>query len=221
MRLYGVRDCSIVRAMKPRTPSYGDALELRVTIREISPEIWRTIRVPADLTLGQLHHVLQIACGWMDSHLHDFQVGTVRFGMDGVDEAGGMFSVSEDAALLGAVASAGSRFVYRYDFGDNWVHDVKVDRIVEDAEEDGIVCLDGRRAGPPEDCGSTHGYARMLAILADPADPEYKEMRTWVGRRYDPEKFNRTVVNKKLAALAKRLGRGRGAGSKPATGRAR
>jgi len=193
--------------MEARLAFFGDALELRVTLREIEPAIWRMVRVPADLTLGQLHDVLQTAFGWTNSHLHDFQVGDVRFGMDDVEDE--LFSVPEDAAPLGGIVRTGSKFIYRYDFGDDWEHEIKVERIVEGAADESVVCLDGARRCPPEDCGSTGGYQRMLEVLADPTDPEHREMKVWVGRGYNPEKFDLTAVNKKLATLTKRLGRGR------------
>jgi hypothetical protein len=45
---------------------------LKVSLREIRPAVWRRLEVPADLSLGQLHRVLQAAMGWTDSHLHQF-----------------------------------------------------------------------------------------------------------------------------------------------------
>ena len=86
---------------------------------------------------------------------------------------------------------------------------MKVERIVQQPEDEGIVCIDGARRCPPEDCGGVGGYERMLEVLADASDPEYRDMKTWVGRGYDPEKFDLAAVNKKLAALTKRAGRGR------------
>jgi hypothetical protein len=34
------------------------------------------------------------------------------------------------------------------------------------------------------------GYADFLEILTDPNDEEHKRLRTWVGRRFDAEKFD-------------------------------
>ena len=65
------------------------------------------------------------------------------------------------------------------------------------------------RACPPEDSGGTHGYANVLRVLADPADDEFASMKEWVGRRFDPERFDIVAVNKRLAALSKRLARAR------------
>jgi hypothetical protein len=119
-----------------------------------------------------------------------------------IDVEDEIFCVDERAAPIGAVAEPGSSLVYRYDFGDDWEHDIFVN-LVEDETPDVFVCTGGARACPAEDCGGVSGYASMVAILADPTHPEHREMRTWVGRKYDPERFDREAVNKKLARLAR------------------
>ncbi|HKY40305.1 MAG TPA: plasmid pRiA4b ORF-3 family protein [Polyangiaceae bacterium] len=131
--------------------------------------IWRTVVVPAEMSLGELHEVLQIALGWQDSHLHDFEVGEIRFGMVDVEDE--LFAVDEQAAPLGAVAREGSSFTYRYDFGDDWEHDVVVESVIANGAQ-GIVCSGGARACPPEDSGGTHGYANLLGVLANPDDDQ-------------------------------------------------
>lgn len=187
-------------------PSFGDAYELRVTLRDTAPPIWRALRVPAELPLGALHDVLQIAFGWKNSHLHDFEVGEIRFGMADIEDE--IFSVDEHGAPLGAVAREGSTFVYRYDFGDDWEHEVLVERIAQGAGET-ITCTGGERACPPEDSGGVSGYAHLLEVLADPNDKEYAAVKRWVGRGFNPDKLDIGAVNKKLATLWKRLGRRR------------
>jgi len=189
-----------------RTASFGDAFELRITLRDIKPIIWRRIRVPTAAPLGILHDVLQVAFGWSNSHLHDFYIGEIRFGV--VDDEEENFLVDENAAPLGAVAQVGSRFIYRYDYGDEWEHDVKVLRLTDESNET-FVCTGGARACPPEDCGGAGGYAQLLKVLADKSDDEHAAMQQRVGRGFDPERFDVAAVNKKLAALARRLGRHR------------
>jgi hypothetical protein len=185
-------------------PVVGDVFELRIELRHIEPAIWRRLRVPADVPLGVLHDVLQAAFGWKNCHAHDYLVGDIRFGTADVHEE--HFSVDEYAAPLGAVARPRSTLLYRYDFGDDWEHQITVERVAQGADES-VVCTGGARACPPEDCGGPHGYAHMLTVLADPKDEGHGEMKRWVGRGYDPEKFDVAAVNKRLAMLSKRLGR--------------
>ena len=192
--------------MFARLPDFGDAFALRVTLRDIEPAIWRTVIVPAEMSLGELHDVLQIAFGWQDSHLHDFEVGEIRFGMVDVEDE--LFAVDEHAAPLGAVAREGSSFTYRYDFGDDWEHDVTVESVIANGAQ-GLVCSGGARACPPEDSGGAHGYANLLGVLANPDDDEFASVKEWVGRRFDPERFDIAAVNKRLATLSKRLARAR------------
>lgn len=196
--------------MKTKMAFPGSHMQLRVEVRDIAPPIWRRLVVPADVALDELHEVLQIAFGWTDSHLHDFQVGEVRFAQLGDDDE--LFAVEERGAALGAIARQGSSFVYRYDFGDDWDHEILVEDITEPSRGPRRVeCLDGARACPPEDCGGTHGYAELLRVLADPNDEEHASMKNWVGRGYAPDRFEIVKVNKKLGALARRLARPRSA----------
>ena len=178
-------------------------MQLRVELRDISPPIWRRLVIPAECTLDVVHEILQIAFGWTDSHLHGFEVSPVHFGMADVENE--LLIVDECFVPLGAVANKGDTFVYEYDFGDGWEHDVLVEEVNEETMEVRVACLDGARAGPPEDCGGTPGYENLVAALTNPKHPDRAELRAWVGRGYDPEKFDRARVNKKLAAIEKHL----------------
>jgi hypothetical protein len=188
-------------------PTYGDSYELSVELRGIRPKIWRNLQVPLSYSLDEVSDVIQIAFGWENSHLHDFEVNGIRFGMSDVEDE--IFAVDECGAPLGAIATLGSTFLYRYDFGDDWEHDVKVSGVVE---YDGrkltcptALCTGGARACPPEDCGGPHGYTRMLEVLADRNHSEYKDVKSWIGRSFDPEKFNIAAINKKITSLSKRI----------------
>ena len=112
--------------------------------------------------------------------------------------------VDELGAPLGAVLKHGSSFQYCYDFGDDWQHDIMVEAVTANGQA-ASECLSGARACPPEDCGGPPGYENLLAALASPKHPEHREMREWVGKRFDPEKLDLVAVNKKLKALSLRV----------------
>ena len=127
-------------------------IRLRVTLREVAPRVLRVVDVPASSTLPELHDLLQVAVGWTDSHLHQFVAGGIRYGVpheewpdDQVDEAG--------VRLRGLP----ERFVYLYDFGDGWTHDVEL--LGPGADQPG--CVYGEGTCPPEDCGGPPGYAEL------------------------------------------------------------
>jgi hypothetical protein len=180
----------------------GDTVyQLKVTMRGIRPPIWRRLRVPGAMTLAQLHDVLQDAFGWTDSHLHQFRMGRDRFGVP--DHEGGSDDIDERRVRLEKVAKVKSKLVYEYDFGDGWEHDIVVERV--DAVSDSVpTCIDGRRSGPPEDCGGPYGYGNLLEVLADPNHPEHAEMREWAGPHLRPEHFDLDATNKQLRALGTR-----------------
>ena len=180
------------------------AYEIRVTLMHIRPEIWRLIRVPSDIRMDRLHDVLQVAFGWTDSHLHQFHVidakgGTKAYvGRPNPDFAGSTPTQDETKRLLtNFLAKPGDRLGYEYDFGDGWIHEVKLEAVhVQSARLTTPLCLDGAQACPPEDCGGPPGFARVLDAFANPKRAD-KELAEWVGD-YDPAAFDLTAVNRML-----------------------
>jgi len=154
-------------------------VRLRVTMREVVPRVVRVIDVPAAITLDELHEVLQVALGWTDSHLHQFRTDTTIYAVPFEEWDDGEAEVDERGVPLTALPP---RFVYAYDLGDGWQHDVEV--LGRGGDVPG--CVGGEGACPPEDCGGSHGYAELLVALADARHPEHEAMRTWVGDRLRP-----------------------------------
>lgn len=177
-------------APKARTAS-GSVFQLKVTLQDTKPPIWRRVLVDGRATLDHVHEVIQAAFGWWNYHLHEFEVGRTRFGVPDPDEDWGEPPRDERRARLDAIASEGSTFRYTYDFGDGWEHRVAVEKVLPASSVATFpACIDGRRACPPEDCGGTWGYRELLEILADPAHPEHDERTEWLGRPFDPETFD-------------------------------
>lgn len=164
--------------------------QLKVTLRQAKPPVWRRIVVESYLTLGELAPVLEAAMGWRGGHLHVFEVGSTRYGM--LDPDWGMDDLDENRFRLGDVLpKVGVKMRWEYDFGDNWEHDVLVEAI--SMPERGVeypVCLAGRRACPPEDCGGPWGYGDLLEALADPNHAEHEELRKWAPLNFDPAVFD-------------------------------
>lgn len=171
--------------------------QLKVSIKDVRPPVWRRLQVPGAITLGALHDVLQTAFGWTDSHLHQFVFGETYYGVRDVDDPVWDPPLKDEAPVPLADALGGAnRFAYEYDFGDDWEHRIVVEKVL--AREAGVAyprCLAGRRARPPEDCGGPWGYADLLAAISDPAHPDHEEMREWLGDPFDPEAFDLDMVN--------------------------
>ena len=178
-------------------------LEIRVQLQYIEPPVWRRLRIRSAATLADLHDAIQGAMGWSDSHLHEFFIGGRRYGPlyeDAPEEL-----IDETKVTLQALKLAkGARFLYSYDFGDNWEHDIQVDKIEDMAA--GLLhplCLDGARACPPEDCGGPPGYQELLDALANPRHPRHRELRRWVGKDWDAGRFDLDAVNRALRSRSK------------------
>ena len=172
---------------------------LKITLREIRPPIWRRLAAPSDISLSDLHEHIQTAMGWFDFHLHDFQIGRTTYGIDD-GEAWGDPPEDESTVTLADVAPEGTSFIYTYDLGDDWRHQITVEAVGSpDPKVSYPVCLGGRRACPPEDCGGVPGYLELLAVLADPHHERHQELLEWVGGEYDPEQFDIDQTNAALA----------------------
>ncbi|MBN2490667.1 MAG: plasmid pRiA4b ORF-3 family protein [Planctomycetes bacterium] len=172
--------------------------QLKVTLRRSRPPIWRRIHVPSNLTLARLHDVLQGAMGWMGGHLHQFVVGERFYGTPDPD-FGMDIESAQRVRLADVLSEPGEKIVYEYDFGDDWVHDVRLERVLRAAPGTRYpVVVAGKRACPPEDCGGIYGYTDFLAAIRDPEHPEHEELLEWCGGGFDPEAFDLELANARL-----------------------
>jgi len=164
--------------------------QLKVTLGMVKPPVWRRIVVPSELRLSELAAILEAAMGWYGGHLHAFEADGTRYGRP--DPDWGNDDLDENRFSLGEVLpEVGSKMRWDYDFGDGWEHDVLVEEI--GPREAGVtypICLAGRRACPPEDCGGPWGYENLLQALADPNHPDHEDMREWMALDFDPAHFD-------------------------------
>lgn len=189
-----------VRTVSPRAGDDG-IYQLKVTLKNTKPPIWRRIQVPGGITLYKLHRIIQVAMGWEDYHLHVFEIGGTSFGeldpdFDSIDKS------ERSAKLNRVVTGAGAKFIYEYDFGDSWRHEILVEKVL--LPEAGVrypVCVGGKRACPPEDCGGPWGYENLLEIIKDPEHEQHEEMMTWLGGEFDPEALDLDAVNRELRRI--------------------
>jgi hypothetical protein len=181
-----------------------NAVQIRVELAEIEPTIWRRLTVPNTFHLGQLHHVIQAAFGWWDYHLHEFQIGGLSFGdielsSEREFEGDPRTLDEQQVQLLDFSRLHPIRFVYVYDFGDDWVHAVEFERsLVLEPAPRGASCIDGARARPPEDVGGPGGYENFLEIIADPKHPEHGDTKRWAGGHFDPDWFDRDLCDREV-----------------------
>jgi hypothetical protein len=169
----------------PASQATGAVYQLKITLRHISPPIWRRIQVP-DCTLADLHDVIQSAMGWDNYHLYSFSVGGQRYSEPDRTSEMGMANASR-AKLSRLIPRPKRKFRYTYDFGDNWEHDILVEKILPRQEGAPYpIVLEGKRACPPEDVGGPWGYMEYLEAIRDPNHERHNEMLEW-GGEFDPE----------------------------------
>jgi hypothetical protein len=171
--------------------------QIKITLRHVRPPVWRRILVPADTKLPKLHRILQNVMGWEDAHLHAFRMGNEQYGVPD-DSFPGMFR-NEKNVRLDQLAGVGGRFVYEYDFGDCWEHDILVEKSLPAGKDTRYpVCTKGKGACPPEDCGGPPGYEHLLEVLHDPRHEEHGRLREWIGEDFDTAAFDLDEVNEGL-----------------------
>jgi len=175
--------------------------QFKITLLNSKPPIWRRIQVQ-DCTLDDLHEHIQTAMGWMNSHLHHFTIGRKLYGdLELLEDMGVEIEDSTTTRLSEILPSDGKRFqfTYEYDFGDYWQHEVLFEGSPEPKKGTKLpLCLEGERACPPEDVGGLRGYADFLEAVSDPKHEEHKHMVEWIGRNFDPQKFDPVQASKAM-----------------------
>lgn len=179
------------KTIKNNSPSYL----LKITLLGIKPAIWRRFIVPADTTFDRLHEILQRIMGWNDGHMHGFRIGdhfcmSDRFCDDG--------ELPESKQILSEVApKKGSKFLYIYDFGDSWIHEI----VVENTNYSNpdwpylVCCIDGAMACPPDDCGGIPGYDDLCEAMKYKNHPDHDDLVEWLGYLYVPYYWDMEEVN--------------------------
>lgn len=186
--------------------------QLRIHLYAISPLIWRRLLVRGDTAIANLHHIIQHAFGWTDSHLHRFVIHGKAYG---IAYAGGIWFLDDpwQVRLSDFHFRPNERFAYEYDFCDLWRHEIRVEQILPlDPTTFYPVCISGLRAAPPEECGGPQTFLalrqhfsifqiaeQILAILEreDDVDDALAELAT-IQYGLQVDRFDRRAVNRQL-----------------------
>jgi len=176
---------------------FSKIYQFKVVLREVDPPVWRRIQVPANDTFWDLHVAIQDAMGWLDYHLHEFEIPKPttgehdRIGIPSDEYAPDLqWLAGWEIPISTYFSPENPEALYTYDFGDGWQHSVTLEEILpREPDVDYPRCLAGERACPPEDCGGVYGYAEFLEAIQDPQHEEHQGMLEWVGGAFDPEHF--------------------------------
>jgi hypothetical protein len=183
--------------------------ELSVTLLEIEPRIWRRFTVPSGIRLCCLHDVLQVVMGWTDVHAHQFEKDERSWGVIEYDHDPGMENEAR-MPLDKVLSEVGESIIYVYDFGDNWKHEVVLEKVLPlQLETLPLRCVAGERRCPPEDVGGVPGYQDFLDVTFEPRHEKFDHHRRWAGGPFQPEEFNLPAVNAVLLRMRLPIRHGR------------
>ena len=180
---------------------------LRIELQEIEPKVLRRVDVPLSSTLLALHRIIQITFDWWDYHLFEFLVGDRCYGEPMADADPDDRRVYRAAGMrLRTLVDRGiDTFLYVYDFGDDWRHDIIIESIGDgEAGVEYPAFVDGERRAPPEDVGGVSGFMEFLEAVLDPLHEEHEGMVTWYGKAFDPVDIDEPRIRVGLSALAAR-----------------
>jgi len=151
--------------MATKTSNSVPIFQIKITLCDSIPPIWRRFQVQSDVALARLHDVLQRVMGWTDSHLHQFTIHGNEYGVLDEDEGEGGQLLDERRFRLRELVSGG-RFQYQYDFGDEWEHVLEIEQTLpRGASIRYPVCTAGGRACPPEGAGGISDYKHFLKAV--------------------------------------------------------
>ncbi len=170
-----------------------NSLQLKISLDNSKPEVWRRIVINNTLSMSSLHQVIQSVMQWDNSHLHRFIVNDKMF----VPELTGLSDNEENYSEMiinDLLKEKGDTLTYEYDFGDSWYHTLEVESVLPPLRGEVQAELTGGANGcPPEDCGGIPGYEYLKTVLTNPKHPEYGIMREWLCME-DDEKFDPTEI---------------------------
>lgn len=177
--------------------------QLKVILQGSKPTIWRRLLVPSDTNLQRLHHIIQVAMGWGDYHMHLFtsDKGQVYGALES-DHDGMLGLTDETTATIGKLLlKPKKKLLYEYDLGDSWVHEVVLEKQIPLIGKEAPPCCTGAvGACPPEDVGGLGGFYHFLKVINDPTDDDYEDTASWYGSPgFNPEEVDLEIINDSLA----------------------
>ncbi|WP_026752505.1 plasmid pRiA4b ORF-3 family protein [Sediminibacterium sp. C3] len=179
-------------------------LVLEIILDHTEPLIWRKIIVPTNFTLNRLHHAVQIAMGWNNSHLFEFNYENFSIGIVYTDLEDNPNIDAREITLEEVNLQIGDELKYIYDFGDYWEHTIKVvDNKFDKPIKQLPYCITGKLNSPPEDVGGISGFYHFVEVMKNFRHKEFKETLVWYGGFFDPLKYSTAKINTKYKRFEK------------------
>lgn len=195
-----------MRGGKVIKKKFNQVYQFKITLKGIKPPIWRRIQVPKTYTFYDLHVAIQDAMGWYDCHLHEFEIIYPLIDLKvniGIPNEEPIWELTWNKKVLpgwkvkitDCFLTENQSAEYIYDFGNYWRHKITLEKILP--KEKNIIypiCIKGKRACPPEDCGGPLVYDDFLESIRNPNDEQHEERLEWIGGEFDSEHFDTNEV---------------------------
>jgi hypothetical protein len=184
-----------------------EAIRIKISLDRTDPLIWRELLVTRDITFYKLHHSIQLAMGWTNSHLFEFKIEGYRIGeiFENMEELDDSHIINaKETTLISLVDKEGEHFKYEYDFGDGWIHTIILEKYESiEPKQQLPFCVSGALKCPPEDCGGIPGFYDFLSVISNKRHPEHRDTKAWAGGKFDPAEFGVIKINKQLKNIDK------------------
>lgn len=194
--------------------------QFKIQLKGIAkPPVWRRILIADNYNFYDFHIAIQVAFGWGNAHLYQFSpsgYGSYPLIKDTMEDdfedpffnpSGADNMDAEETDLSDIFHSEKQKYTYIYDFGDDWIHQITLEKILDEIHMFPEL-IAGKGQCPPEDCGGPWGYENLKQILADPKDPEYKMMTEWLGMEkgelWDANKFDLKKIQQLMLEVFRR-----------------
>lgn len=170
---------------------------IKVTIKNTHPPVWRRLQIPAGITFHELNAIIQLAFNWSGYHLYSFEIGNLLIEIpDDIYDDFDYKVINSKRTKVDKYFDEIEKLEYTYDFGDNWIHNIQIEKVLESEEKlENPVCLKAKMASLPEDCGGPWGYEDLLDVINNPKDERYKDMKDWLEQGYSVWYDDRTYVD--------------------------
>jgi hypothetical protein len=173
--------------------------QLKITLLETKPLVWRQFQVESRMALDQLHEVIQTVMGWESCYLHEYQLDKKRFGIPDDEFPDDNTLNEQNYVISDLLKQEKTSLTYVYDFGDHWQHQLTLEKILPYTSECTLpYCLDGANACPPEGVGGTFAYADFIAAINDPSHESHEDFIQWIGDDFSPTRFDLSTINDRL-----------------------
>lgn len=180
--------------------------QLHIQLSDTKPAVWRRLVVADSMTLAQLHRAIQAVMGWQNRHLYEFEIAGQRYGQPDADTPDDPTMDARRYTLGQLLQGEALTVRYLYDFGDGWQHRIKLESIAPIASPAALhslpMCMGGRNACPPEDCGGAPGFAQFVEAIQDSSHSGHAAARNLHPADFDAKNFDLQRAQARLHSLA-------------------